>query len=215
MACVRRSYQEVGLSEGVISILRRSWRESTESAYSYARRQWDSWCLERAIDPPSAPISSILEFLYAQFQPGKQYRTINSFRSASSMEAFYPGFSEEPKLCPVRALKCYEGRSKDLRKKEGRINPLFIATRKPHRPVKACTIGRWLKVVMSQAGIDTKQLTAHSTRGAATSKAKSSGASMADISGSTFARFYHRPVQRHGFGRRVLSVTLAPAPGEL
>ena len=54
MTCVRRSYQEVGLSEGVISIPRRSWRESTESAYTYAWKQWVSR------EDNSAPMSSIL-----------------------------------------------------------------------------------------------------------------------------------------------------------
>ena len=100
--------------------------------------------------------------------------------------------------------------------------PIFIATRRPHRPVKPCTIGNWLKTVMAQAGIDTQQFTAHSTRGASTSKAKSSGVSTSDIlrtanwsSSSTFTRFYHRPVQMGQFGRRVLTLRPASLAGEL
>ena len=253
LACVGRSYRSVGLSEGVISVLRRSWRESTESAYSSAWRKWVSWCLARATDPLSAPLNSILEFLYEQFQEGKQYRTVNSFRSAISMtheeldghrvgqhplvcrflkgvfnarppmpryshtwdvdkvlsflesqldneelsfqmlshklamlmaltnadrcsdlvaldlnflsyqaggakfiipgltksrragppiEAFYTEFPESPRLCPVRTLRAYENRSREFRRKPGEKNPLFIATRRPHKPVKACTIGK-------------------------------------------------------------------------
>ena len=45
----------------------------------------DSWCLTQNIDPFSAPLSSILEFLLEQFNMGKQYRTNNTLRSAISM----------------------------------------------------------------------------------------------------------------------------------
>ena len=333
LACVRRSYRAEGLSEGVINIIRRSWRNSTESTYSTAWRQWDRWCFERSLDPVSAPLSGILDFLYEQFQTGKQYRTINTIRSAISMthtdvdgsrigqhplvcrflkgvfncrpplpkythtwdvdvvlsylrdlpdnaalsfqalthklamlmaltnadrcsdlaaldlsfhsfqdggvkftipgltktrrdgppiEAFYPEFPIDPKLCPVQTLICYEARSRGFRTVEDTGNPLFIATRKPHRPVKPSTIGHWLKSVMTQAGINTQQFAAHSTRGAATSKAKSVGVSTKDIlkaanwsSSSTFTRFYHRPVQDSEFGRHVLTTRSTFTSGEL
>ena len=55
--------------------------------------------------------------------------------------------------------------------------PLFIAVRKPHKQVKAATIGHWLKAVMKKAGIDTGTFSAHSIQGAATSKVKSVGVS--------------------------------------
>ena len=58
---------------------------STESSYSSVWQQWDCWCFTRDIDLLSAPLSSILEFLLEQFHMGKQYRTINSLRSAISM----------------------------------------------------------------------------------------------------------------------------------
>ena len=44
-----------------------------------------------------------------------------------------------------------------------------------HRTAKPCMIGIWLKAVMSQVGIDIHIFTAHSTKGAATLKAKSAG----------------------------------------
>ena len=109
-----------------------------------------------------------------------------------------------------------------MRSQDGARDPLFIATHRPHKPVKACTIGNWLKVVMSQAGVDTQHFTAHSTRGAATSKAKAVGVSTSDIlkaanwsSSGTFARFYHRTVHTPEFGRRVLQIRLALPLGKL
>ena len=137
-------------------------------------------------------------------------------KSGSPIEAFYPVFPDDPKLCPVQALLCYESRSKPFRGKQPHAktgNPLFLSVRKPYKPVKPATIGHWLKKIMDSAGIDTKVFSAHSTRGAATSKAKSAGVSTGDIlktanwsTTSTFCRFYHRPVNSGKFGRGVLRI---------
>ena len=66
------------LSDGVIELITKSWRNSTESAYSSAWYLWDSWCLRQGIDPLSAPLMDILEFLMIQFQIGIQYRIIST-----------------------------------------------------------------------------------------------------------------------------------------
>ena len=139
--------------------------------------------------------------------------------SGPPLEAFYPAFPENPCLCPVHTLEEYVARTACLRSESGGRNPLFIAIKKPHKPVKPATIGRWLKSVMGEAGIDTNIFRAHSTRGAVTSKAKVLGVSTADIlkaaswsSSSTFSRFYHRPIESNDFGRRVLR--LQPPPSQ-
>ena len=129
-------------------------------------------------------------------------------KNGPPMEAFYSAFPEDPKLCPVQALQCYEKRSRGLRPipQDTTKNALFISVRKPHKPVKPATIGHWLKAVMSSAGIDTNVFSAHST-----SKAQMVGVSTTDIlkaanwsSTSTFCRFYHRPVNSEQFGLGVL-----------
>ena len=66
-------------------------------------------------------------------------------------------FIEEPKLCPVSALREYEGRTKEYRNGHSR-NPLFLSVKKPFRAVKPATIGQWLKNLMKEAGIDTSTL---------------------------------------------------------
>ena len=55
---------------------------------------------------------------------------------------------------------------------------LFIGITKPYAPVQACTIARWVKTVLKDAGINTSVFTAHSTRSASTSAAMSGGASL-------------------------------------
>ena len=71
--------------KGLSNILKKSWRTSTESAYSSAQKQLDNWCSGQGIDPLSAPIRDILEFLLHQFNLGKQCTTINTIRSAISV----------------------------------------------------------------------------------------------------------------------------------
>ena len=51
LAHLRRSYTAEGLSHKVIEMVSKSWRSSTESAYSLAWRQWDCWCTEQNINP--------------------------------------------------------------------------------------------------------------------------------------------------------------------
>ena len=323
LAHIRQNFSTRGFSEGVIGMLNRSWRNSTESAYTSAWRRWDCWCTTRNIHPLSAPLKEILEFLLKEFDSGKQYRTLNTIRSAISMthdeidgtrvgqhevvscfmkgvfnsrppaprytstwdvdvvlkflgslpentslplpmlthklamllalananrcsdlaaldlqfcsmqsdgakfmipgltktrrtgppkEAFFAYYSQNKKLCPVSTLIVYRQRTKDLRP-SGNQGRLFISVRRPHHPVKSATIGHWLKKVMEQSGIDTTIFSAHSTRGAATSKAVSAGVSIPEIlkaadwsTPSTFSRFYHRPVISDSkFGQVVLS----------
>ena len=78
---------------------------------------------------------------------------------------------------------------------------LFICLRKPQKEVSGSTIGRWVKNYLSLAGVNSHNFSAHSTRGAAASKAASLGVPIDSIlataswsSQSTFARFYHRPL---------------------
>ena len=90
---------------------------------------------------------------------------------------------------------------------------LFLATVRPHGPVVTCTVARWLKVLMGDAGIDTSIYKAHSTQAASTSKAMMQGLSVEQITqqanwsrAATFFKFYNkRVVQSEGFQSKVLS----------
>ena len=46
----------------------------------------------------------------------------------------------------------------------GLYTQLLLSYQKPHRPVSTGTIGRCIKVVLTQAGINTTAFSAHSTR---------------------------------------------------
>ena len=146
---------------------------------------------------------------------------MKSRRKGPPLESFYSSFPEAPRLCPEATLHCYVERSKHLRCGSQGKDPPLISVRKPHKPVKPATIGHWIKAMMKAAGINTDMFSAHSTRGASTSKANTLGVLSADIlkaanwsSTSTFWRFYHRPTHSASFGRTVLQ-RQGTSPGEL
>lgn len=53
-------------------------------AYQSAWSRWSRWCAKGKINPISAPVSKILEFLANAFSDGLDYRSINVLRSAIS-----------------------------------------------------------------------------------------------------------------------------------
>ena len=84
---------------------------------------------------------------------------------------------------------------------------------KTYKAISTSTIARWLKTVLNLAGIDTSIFSAHSYRGALTSKAFSSGISLNDIlktanwsNAETFFKFYNRDkISTDSFTKVVLS----------
>ena len=124
---------------------------------------------------------------------------------------FLASFPPDRKLCFVNYLKQYDKVTKNLRQKtENTQNLLIISYVKPHKPVTSATIARWVKTVLSLAGID-GAFTAHSTRGASASAAARAGVALSDImeaadwsTESTFKKFYHIPTQKSAFTMGVL-----------
>ena len=84
MECIRSTFISRGLSEDAITILCASWRTSTEASYSSAWNKWSKWCEQHHTNSLSTSVANILEFLTQEFLSGKQYRTINSYRSSIS-----------------------------------------------------------------------------------------------------------------------------------
>ena len=126
------------------------------------------------------------------------------------VEFFFPCFSHDENLCPVRTLRQYETVTSSLRSEDQQ--GLFLAIVKPHKQVSSCTIARWLKCVLGDAGIDINMFTAHSVRGASSSAAAMAGVTTHDIlkaadwsTDSVFRRFYYRPMHSSIFGDAVLS----------
>ena len=118
-------------------------------------------------------------------------------------------------VCPVTHIKHYLTKTESLR--QG--TKLFISLTKPFRSVTAATIGRWIKSMLTEAGIDTSQFSAHSSRSASSSYALSTGLPVQDIlkaggwsRAETFAKHYNKPI-KNNLGNLMLESALATANG--
>ena len=110
----------------------------------------------------------------------------------------FSAYDEDKKICVYTHIVEYLRRTKYCRGKETR---LFVSFKKPHHKVTRDTIARWLKTIMTQAGIDTTIYKPHSTRTASVSKAMSMDVPVQHIlkhagwaSEKTFQRFYNKPI---------------------
>ena len=123
-------------------------------------------------------------------------------------------------LCVISTLETYLDRTRLFRSKKDSVSrhQLLLSFVEPHHAVVPCTIAGWLIKVMAEAGINVEEFRAHSTRGAATSKAAAKGLSCKEIldkakwkNKSTFEKHYHKeiikksPVEGKKFEASVLS----------
>ena len=91
---------------------------------------------------------------------------------------------------------------------------VFVSFGKPYKVISSATLARWLKAVLSLAGIDTSIFKGHSFRGTSTSKAVSLGVPLDVIlksgdwkNAGTFAKFYRRETSSVGqFAQAVLTL---------
>ena len=116
----------------------------------------------------------------------------------SGLEVISLNRKQDTRLCPVACLERYVTSTCALwNSNEG--NHLFISWKKPHKPIHASTIGKWLKNVLAMAGIDVTKFSGHFTRGAAASRASRAGVPIDAIlrlgswrSRRTFQNYYNK-----------------------
>ena len=84
LASVRDFLSSCNLLEESLSIYNASWRGSTAKSYDSAWNLWVSWCQQKSINPISSSLRDIIQFLTDQYHSGKQYSTINTYRSTIS-----------------------------------------------------------------------------------------------------------------------------------
>ena len=138
-------------------------------------------------------VSSVLKHT----RPGKHLNTL-------TLKAYAP----DRRLCPVTVMLEFLRRTKKLRTH----NNLFVGIIKPHGPISAATYARWIKTVLLFSGINTRLFTAHSTRGASTSRAAFNNLPLSTIfktagwsATNTFAVYYNKPIKVQGnFGETIL-----------
>ncbi|KAJ1157828.1 hypothetical protein NDU88_010525, partial [Pleurodeles waltl] len=106
MEGIGTSRPSVPISNEAADLINKAWAPGTRKAYSSAWSLWSCWFVGRDLDPVSADINYVINFLAAQAGLGKSYRTINLYRSAISMHHTQINgkpVGEHPLLC--RLLK--------------------------------------------------------------------------------------------------------------
>ena len=126
--------------------------------------------------------------------PRAKYIAKNQTASSGPVEIFISPLSElssivEDKVwCPIRALKWYLDRTKNLRKDD----QLFIITREPYTPASQDSISRWIVEAIQAAGTEAllpgATPRAHDTRGISASWALFQGVPLAEIQKAAYWR---------------------------
>ena len=129
--------------------------------------------------------------------------------SGGPKKFFVPSLPDDAILCPVRCLQQYLSVTRSDRAQQ---SALLLSMRPPHQPVSSSTVARWVTTVMHKAGVE-ETFSAHSTRGASSTAARTHGVTLADILATadwsqenTFIRHYYRdrPASSGAFSRAVL-----------
>ena len=133
--------------------------------------------------------------------------TINRARPAFNVcDVRFRAYDQDITLCVCETLRRHLERTAVLRR--GILNGadnLLLSFIRPHQPVGKDTIARWIKLMLTKAGVDTGKFTAGSVRSAAASTAKAMAVPVASIlakagwsNESTFAYIYDRPLTEEG-----------------
>ena len=104
MACLRRRYEDAGVSESAARLLLSSWRPSTSRHYDSAWGIWERWCSDHHRNPVSPTIGAMVNFWAEMFHRGQEYRSLNCYRSAfSSVLEPIGGFpvGQHPLVCQL------------------------------------------------------------------------------------------------------------------
>ena len=157
-----------------------------------------------------------LDLAFVQFLPeGVEFRISGLTKTRApgkDVVFFFPALKDNVQFCPVACLREYIKKTEKLRNHSGVSKPLFLAIQKPYSPVSSTSIGRWVKLTLQDAGMDTSVFKAHSTRGASSSAGRLSVVSVKDILAAanwsretTFNHFYYRPRHSTSLGTAVIS----------
>ncbi|KAK3093413.1 hypothetical protein FSP39_015328 [Pinctada imbricata] len=84
LASLNRQFEKRGFSKQTRDLLCASWREGTQKDYISKFKRYSSWCSSKQIDPYTANLTQVAEFLTSLYTSGLQYRTIAGYRSMLS-----------------------------------------------------------------------------------------------------------------------------------
>ena len=196
MQIIRSSIMQTDVSSKTADIIMQSWSKGSIKQYSTSLRTWSVLCGKWNINSYDPPVTRVLDYLTSLFERGLSYDAINTAKSAiSAITSPRNGVS----------LGCQPLISTFMK---------GIFKSRPPVPISKDTISRWIRTVMTDAGIYMNVFKPHSTRSTATSKALQSCVPIQGIlkqagwsNQRTINRFYNKPVFRSsGFAEAALDI---------
>ena len=110
------------------------------------------------------------------FTIGEKLKTTKPGKHLEPIELI--AYKQDESLCVVSHITHYLHMTKELR---GQNCQLLISFIKPHNPVSNSTIGKWVKSILDNAGIDVTKFSGNSARPAATSYGTHTNLTLQDI----------------------------------
>ena len=147
------------------------------------------------------PTLSIDNLLFTE--EGAKFTVFEKLKHTKSKgtELILKSFPDSPALCVVQHLLTYLKCTKPIRSSPR----LLLSYQKPFHPVGTQTLGRWLRILLHDAGINLQVFGPHSIRAASSAAAKRGGAQIDTIlkagswaSESTYAKWYEKPISNQG-----------------
>lgn len=134
---------------------------------------------------------------------GAQFTVYEKLKHTTSKgtEIMLKSFPQNPALCVVQHLSVYLQCTKPVR-----TSPLLLLSfQKPFKPVGTQTLGRWIRELLQEAGINLQVFGPHSIRAASAAAAKRGGAQIDTIlkagcwaRESTYSTWYEKPISNRG-----------------
>ena len=92
LAALGEDARDLGLSDRAAHFVAESRRDSTLGLYNSRLGLFSEWCTEHSVEPRTAPVGSVADFLVSMFDKGRSLSTIRGYRSA--IAAVHRGFSD-------------------------------------------------------------------------------------------------------------------------
>ena len=140
----RERWRNQGISQEIADTIIASRRQSTRSVYDSQWRQFHSWCLERKVNPVSATIPIVLEFLHEKREKGCSSNTLAV--SVAAISAFHNNVDGVP-ISKSLAISRYIKGVKLLNPQKLSLAPpwclgsvLTILAKSPFEPMANCDL---------------------------------------------------------------------------
>ena len=202
-----------------VSCLRGQYSASlgSDRSLSFKQLSWKLAMLFSLTCPERVLALTKLDLRHCHILPEGVECMLSSLRKRGTADqlpkAFFAHFPSNSKLCLVETLCYYLKATRSFCPviPSSKPDPLFILCVKPHKPISAPSLARWLRSLLKASGVNSDIFKAHSVHGASTTAAANSNVPLSEIlkmadwsSASTFQKLYYKPVRSSTFAHGVL-----------